>query len=184
MAPKISTDMRKHYLSMFRKFKARVRAIEKTGLDLDIATTAIANLEKLGIDAMKPTLSERDIAMLSKGTVLEKFLENKLSTAAGRKKVLKEISSKLDTKYESMSSSERSQMANFLTTTSYSLALSLGILNSDILADVFENMDSDLSDIEVEYAVDEVTKQYLSGSVKQKDIYQAIMDKLDYLSKL
>lgn len=178
----ISAAMGKHYRSMFRKFKARVRAMDKEGLDLDIANTAIVRLEKLGIDPMQKKLSDADINKLSKGTVLETFLENKLSTARGRKKVIKIIASKAATKYKDLDKDMLSDYANFLTTTSYSLAVSLGILDSDIVADIYENMDDSLEDIHVAYAVDEMTKRYLNGDIKKGQVYQTIINVLDELA--
>lgn len=184
MASKLSKDMEKHYRSMFRKFKARIRAIEKEGLDLDIVNTAFARFEKLKIDPMQKKLTERDINILSKGTVLETFLENKLSTAAGRRKVLKTINEKVGERYDDLDKETVSRISNFLTTTSYSIAVSLGLLNSDLVAEIFDEADSDLSDLDVSYAVDEVVKRYLNGQVKQKDFFQSVIDKLDEISKM
>lgn len=178
MAVNISPAMRKHYMSMFRKYKARVRAIDNAGLDLDIVNTSTARLESIGIDPLQKTLSLEDIAKLSHGTILESFLDNKLSTAKGRAKVIKEISGKVADKYDTLDSGTVSQIANFLTTSSYSVAVSLGILNSDQIADIFEDLDDGLEDIDVQSALDETINEFLRGEVKLKGIYQSIMDKL------
>lgn len=174
----VSVEMQKHYRSMFRKYKARVRAIEKAGLNLDIVNTTMSELEYLGIEPMQKSLSLDDIVKLSKGSVLDDFLGNKLSTSKGREKVYRVIGGKVTQKYDTLSANDISAFANFLTTSSYAVAVSLGILSSDIVADILDNLEDGVEDIELESATDETINEFLRGEIKQKDIYQTIMDKL------
>ncbi len=174
----MSEDMINTYKSMFRKYKARVRAIEKEGLNLNIVATSMNQLRKLGIDPFQKSLSNDDIWKLSKGTVLESFLDNQLSSAKTRRKVIKIISEKSGKKFSERSPDELSDMANFLTTDVYAVALELGILTSDIINDLYENSEVSFSDTDLEYAVSEVTSKYLQGEIKQSDVYQSIIDTL------
>lgn len=177
----VSSAMQKHYRSMFRKYKARVRAIQNEGLNLDIVNTTMSELEYIGIDPMQKSLSLDDIVKLSKGSVLDDFLSNKLSTAKGRVKVYKTIASKVSQKYDELDAGAISTFSNFLTTSSYAVAVSLGILSSDIVADILDNLDDGVEDIELESAVDETVNEFLRGEIKQKNVYQTIMDKLALL---
>lgn len=178
----ISPAMRKHYMSMFRKFKARVRVIDNAGLDLDIVNSTMEKLKMIGIEPMQSSLSLDDIAMLSNGTILETFLENKLSLAKTRKKVLSEISSKIAEKYDDLSSDELSSFANFLTTSSYAVAVSLGIMSSDIIADIYSLMGDSIDDVSLSYVLDGSVNSFLRGEIKNEDIYQDIINNLEKLN--
>lgn len=183
MAVNISPDMAKHYKSMFRKYKARVRAIEKAGLDLDVVTTSRDRLLMIGINPSQKSLSLEEIAKLSKGSILETFIDNKLTLTASRNKVFKDIGVKVADKYDKLDSDVVSKISNFLTTSSYSVAVSLGILNSDQVVDIFENMEDGLEDIDVANALDETINEFLRDEIKYSKIYQRIMDKLEAMAK-
>ena len=178
MAVNVSPAMAKHYRSMFVKYKARIRAIDKAGLNLDIAVTSQERLLKLGIDPMQKKLSLEDISKLSRGTVLESFLDNRLSTAAGRRKVFKEIGIKTKKGFSDMDAATVSKFTNFITTNSYAVAVSLGILDSYQLADIFENSEDSVEDIDLQFALDETINEYLNQKISISDIYQTILDQL------
>lgn len=161
---------------LVREARKRISYLNEKGYTTNTMKVLQNALDRLGINRNLSSLSDSDLRKLSNTSLLQQFVDDKMSTKSGIKKTKQAIREKLLTseKYENISDVESLKIADIFITDIYHTLLELGYLDSEQVVDLM----TDFKDLDSTTIESKMYETFNDTNISREDYYGELISRL------